>query len=286
MVRRQGARREHVFMGQNTSTTQELAIAIPTANPSQGSAKQTLKVMSYNIHSCVGADFRRSEERIARVIEVFQPDVVGLQEVDLKRRRSAHVDQAQIIAQRLGYQFAFNPAQEVRGEQYGDAILSRIPFRTFQNAPLPFGPHFLFKETRGAIGIELLDSKIRIINTHLGLGQAERVAQAKALAGVDWIGACKGPLILLGDLNSMRNSPAFKVLTGRLKDCGKAIARRKRATYPSTFPTISIDHVLTTSHFEVEEFFIPNDQQSRIASDHLPVVVTLRFEKAKEQPTI
>lgn len=258
------------------SATQDLPTSIPAVDSPMASVPQTLRVMTYNIHSCVGTDFKRSEERIAKVIQAFQPDVVGLQEVDLKRRRSAHIDQAQVIAQHLGYDFAFNPALEVRGEQYGDAILSRLPFRTFQNAPLPFGPHFLFKETRGAIGIELLDSKIRIINTHLGLGQSERVAQAKALAGVDWIGACKGPLILLGDFNSMRNSPAFKVLTGRLKDCGSDVARRKRATYPSAFPTISIDHVLTTSHFEVDEFFIPNDSLTRTASDHLPVVVTLR----------
>lgn len=239
--------------------------------------RRKLRVMTYNVHSCIGMDFKRSEARVAEVIARFEPDVVGLQELDMKRARSRHVEQAHLIAKHLGFHFVFNAALEIKGEQYGDAILSRHPFKIFQTAPLPFGPHFLFKETRGAIGVELLDCGVRIINTHLGLGQTERVAQAKALAGTDWIGACRGPAILMGDFNSLRGSPPFRILTGRLRDAGAIGIKGRRATYPSSFPTISIDHIFTSAHFSVTEFFIPNDQKTRIASDHLPVIATLEF---------
>jgi len=239
-----------------------------------------LRVVTYNVHSCVGVDRKRSEDRIADVLEKLQPDVVGLQELDAKRKRSGGVDQAARIADRLGYEFAFHPALETQGEEYGDAILSRLPFRVFRNAPLPYGPHFLFRETRGALGVELLDSGIRVINTHLGLGKSERLAQAKALAGDSWMGANGAPVILLGDFNSLRGSP-FRVIAARLKDAGANGTWRNRASYPSSFPAIAIDHVFPTPHFTVKDFSVPNDPQTRIASDHLPVMVLLEY---KPQP--
>ena len=50
---------------------------------------QSLRVATYNVHGCRGMDRRRSEERIAEVIASLEVDVIGLQELDLNRRRSA-----------------------------------------------------------------------------------------------------------------------------------------------------------------------------------------------------
>lgn len=48
----------------------------------------TIRVMTYNIHSCVGLDGRVRPERVARVINHFDPDIVAVQEVDYHRARS------------------------------------------------------------------------------------------------------------------------------------------------------------------------------------------------------
>src|SRR3982751_2694231 len=84
-----------------------------------------LRVATYNVHGCRGIDGRRSEQRIAEVIALLDVDVVGLQELDLNRQRSAGVDQAGIIAKELGWHRLFHPAMHIGEEHYGNAILSR-----------------------------------------------------------------------------------------------------------------------------------------------------------------
>jgi hypothetical protein len=56
----------------------------PAARTSSEShtANQTLRVMTYNIHVGVGMDKKLDLPRIAGVINVQHPDLVGLQEVD------------------------------------------------------------------------------------------------------------------------------------------------------------------------------------------------------------
>src|SRR5690606_25634562 len=46
---------------------------------------ETLRVMTYNVHSCIGMDGKLDPERIARVIARARPDVVALQELDVGR---------------------------------------------------------------------------------------------------------------------------------------------------------------------------------------------------------
>ena len=80
-----------------------------------------LRVATYNVHGCVGMDGQRSEGRIAEVIASMSADIVGLQELDLGRPRSAHADQAALIATQLGWKYHFHPAMRTGGEQYGIA---------------------------------------------------------------------------------------------------------------------------------------------------------------------
>src|ERR1044071_2817339 len=86
-----------------------------------------LRVATYNVHGCVGMDGQRSERRIAEVIANMSADIVGLQELDLGRARSAHADQAALIAEKLGWKYHFHPAMRSGDEQYGNAIVSRFP---------------------------------------------------------------------------------------------------------------------------------------------------------------
>jgi endonuclease/exonuclease/phosphatase family metal-dependent hydrolase len=46
-----------------------------------------VRIVSYNIHGCVGTDGRRDAERVAAVLEALAPDVVALQEVDSRASR-------------------------------------------------------------------------------------------------------------------------------------------------------------------------------------------------------
>jgi endonuclease/exonuclease/phosphatase family metal-dependent hydrolase len=64
---------------------------------------KTVRVVSYNIRHGVGCDKRLDLERTARVIEELQPDMVGLNEVDVCfHRRSEYQDQMAWLAKRRG----------------------------------------------------------------------------------------------------------------------------------------------------------------------------------------
>ncbi|HST10849.1 MAG TPA: endonuclease/exonuclease/phosphatase family protein, partial [Terriglobales bacterium] len=112
---------------------------------------QRLRVATYNVHGCVGMDGQRSEGRIAEVIASMSADIVGLQELDLGRPRSAHADQAALIATRLGWKYHFHPAMRSGEEQYGNAIVSRFPIELTRAAEMPGTPPWYCREQRIAI---------------------------------------------------------------------------------------------------------------------------------------
>ena len=111
---------------------------------------RTLRLMTYNVHGCVGRDGRLSPQRVAEVIAGAGPDVVALQELDVGRRRSGSRNQAREVADALGMAFHFHPALRVEEENYGDAILSRLPMRLVRAGALPAGPRG-GAEPRGAL---------------------------------------------------------------------------------------------------------------------------------------
>ena len=140
----------------------------------------SLRVATYNVHGCVGTDRQRSEARIAEVIDSMAVDVVGLQELDVSRARSAGADQGALIAQALGWKHVFHPAMRRGDEQYGNAIVSRFPLTLKRAAELPGSAPWCCREQRVAIWLELGTDlgPVHLINSHLGLGRAERILQA------------------------------------------------------------------------------------------------------------
>ena len=99
------------------------------------------RILTYNVHRCVGTDRRLDVGRIADVIAAQQPDIVALQEVDVGRSRTGGVDQAHALARRLEMVFHFNAALRVEEELYGDAILTSLPHRLIK-AGHPSGDDF------------------------------------------------------------------------------------------------------------------------------------------------
>jgi len=238
------------------------------------------RILTYNVHRCVGTDKRLDVARVADVIASFEPDIVALQELDVGRRRTGHVDQAHEIAHRLEMAFRFHPAMRVEEELYGDAILTRYPERLVQAAPLPgYDPMMQMLEPRGALwlAVDIDGTQVQVINTHLGLVPREQQIQAAALAGPSWLQhpLCREPVILLGDFNATGASVVHRLLTTRLKDC-RACAPgfgRRTSTFPSGLPMLKIDHVFLSEGLKVTAVQAPFTPRIRVASDHLPLIV-------------
>ncbi|NHA15408.1 endonuclease/exonuclease/phosphatase family protein [Thioalkalivibrio sp. XN279] len=251
--------------------------SIPRRAPA---AAGTLRVMTYNVHSCVGMDGKLDPERIARVIARARPDVVALQELDVGRQRTGSMDQAQLIAHHLEMEFHFHPAMHLEEERYGDAVLTHLPMRLVKAGALPGLDDKPRLEPRGAlwVAVEAHGQEVQVINTHLGLLRRERLAQVETLLGDQWLGdaRCRPPVVFCGDLNAVPTSRVCRRLGEHFEDAQVvARAHRPRSTYASRAPGLRIDHVYVTPGTEVRAVEVPDSELARVASDHLPLVVEL-----------
>lgn len=242
--------------------------------------RQALRVMSYNVHSCIGMDSKIAPERIARVISRYQPDIVALQELDVGKHRTNSTHQAELIARILEMQYHFHPAMHIEDEQYGDAILTHLPMKTIQAAALPSHPSGRKCEPRGVlwVSVEFNGVEIQVLNTHLGLFTAERHAQVNELISERWLNhpGCNGPVILCGDLNALPRSYVLRTLGKRLDDVQTWHPQHRALnTFSGRLPALRIDHILVDNIHNVSRIEVPFTDIVRLASDHLPLIADL-----------
>jgi endonuclease/exonuclease/phosphatase family metal-dependent hydrolase len=236
-----------------------------------------LRVSTFNIHHGVGLDGLLDLERIAATVESTEAEVVGLQEVDRHfGERSAFVDQATWLAERLGMNVVFGANLDrdpltagAPRRQYGTAILSRHRITESTNTllPRPEGG-----EQRGLLEavVSVRGLPVRVFNTHLQHNsQIERLAQIAAvreiLAGVD------ESVVLLGDLNATPDSPEIDSITEDLVDAWVTAGVGDGFTYDADTPHARIDYVMSSGDVVARTAaVVPTD-----AADHRPVVVDL-----------
>lgn len=252
--------------------------------PRPRAKRDTLRVATYNVHSCIGIDGRLSPARIARVLALADADIIALQELDVRRSRTGFVDQAKAIAAHLQMQLRFHPSIHVKEERFGNAILSPFDLRFVRAARLPeFGRGC---EPRSVLWVEvdMHGCPVQVIATHFGLSAAERQDQADALLGPEWLGHpdCRGPVIVCGDFNAMPGSRAYQTLAEQLRDVQTGNHRyRPRRTWLSSFPLTRVDHIFVNDRWNVQRVQVPRTRLARLASDHLPVIVDLELLREK-----
>jgi endonuclease/exonuclease/phosphatase family metal-dependent hydrolase len=237
-----------------------------------------VRVMSYNVHRCLGLDRVLSPQRVAEVIATGQPDIVALQEVDVRRARSGRIDQAEVIARDLGMNLQFFPALTVMDELYGDAILTRLPARLVKADHLPV---WRGREPRGAIwaAVQVGPFELQVINTHLGLWRRERLLQIEALLGPDWTAnqEFREPGILLGDFNTPPRSHGYRRLVSSLADAYAVSGSRPESTFPTRYPLLRLDYIFVSRLVDVINVGTVRTPLAHFASDHLPVMAELEL---------
>lgn len=243
------------------------------------------RLLTYNVHRCVGTDRQLDVGRIAAVISEYEPDIVCLQELDVGRARTGYVDQAQSIADRLAMSYHFHPAMKVEAELYGDAILTHLPERLIRSGPLPSVRGVPGLEPRGAlwVEVEIGEARLNVFNTHLGLVPREQRLQAAALVSDQWLGhaECKGPTLLTGDFNATSVTRPYQALVRKLADAQRLLGLKPSVkTFPSAFPAIRIDHCFVSPEIEIRAVSAPFSPLARVASDHLPLIVDFEIRSS------
>lgn len=224
----------------------------------------TLRVLSYNIHHGEGVDRKLDLKRIANVILSMKPDIVALQEVDRKVKRTNGVDQPSELAKLTGMKVIFGPNIELQGGDYGNALLSRLPVILHKNHKLP---SFENGEQRGVLEVELRVSateSLLILVTHLDhrRDHRERLASAKVINSL--IDKRRDqPAILAGDLNDVPDSATLKEIGKQWWRTNKVIS----PTVPVKKPDRQIDFILyrPVGRWKVVETKV---LEEAVASDH------------------
>ncbi|QEG20433.1 endonuclease/exonuclease/phosphatase family protein [Mariniblastus fucicola] len=240
-----------------------------------------IRVLSYNVHACVGMDGLLSPSRIARVIEQSEADIICLQELDVFRSRSGNQDQAHKIAELLEMSHHFHPAWNIEEEQFGNAILTRLPMRVVQKQSLHH--HKKDRSRRSAIWVEVElpgGTSLQIINTHLSIYPKEQRIQAMQLLD-EWVEPAKlaGPVVLCGDLNARVASTTHRILCVNLKDIESFDANRTQRTLFSPFPISRVDHGFVSDQLRCSQVKVDRSRLGRVASDHLPLAFDLHLTK-------
>ncbi len=238
------------------------------------------RVMTYNVHGFVGTDGACDPERVARVIEQDDPDLVALQEVELGRDEEARGATVAWLGRRLGMHCHFTLTRPgLAGRRFGNAVLSRHAFELVAEGSLPQrgGEHRAVQWLK----VRTPSCDFHLLNTHLGIWFWERQAQIRALLGAEWLvrAGTALPVVVCGDFNATPISPVYRALSRGLRDV-RSGTRRKIGTWPSKRPFLRIDHMFVSPEFRVLSSGVTLSAESRVASDHLPLVAELDWGRA------
>jgi len=242
-----------------------------------------LRVLSYNIHKCIGGLDRRYEpERIGEVIAKLDPDVLMLQEVDAGAKRSNGDRQVDVIGELVGMNHrAWFPNVEVRGGgHYGNAVLSRFPVIESTNIDLTIR----FKKRRSALHAVLrvrhhhggkdTDRTVHVFNMHLGLARYERKIQLRTFLDSHPFANLHAdtPIVVGGDLNDV-----YGGLGALLHPVGFRGPQRRPATFPAWGPLRALDAIFVRGACELEHLARCESLLARRASDHRPLFADVRL---------
>jgi endonuclease/exonuclease/phosphatase family metal-dependent hydrolase len=231
-----------------------------------------LRVATYNIHKARGLDGRTRIQRIARVLEAIDADLIALQEVVSHEGPSIEDHQAGYLAERFGYRLAIGETRKHRGGVYGNVTLSRWPFELTRHSDLSVGG----REERGVLRTDVRAGRhlVHLFNVHLGTAVRERNRQAVRLVDHDLLKAIdiSGPRIVLGDFNEWVHGRVTRTLTAEFHLTDLSVHLSGTRSYPAILPLLHLDHIYYDHHLKVEKAFFHRTPLALVASDHLPLV--------------
>jgi endonuclease/exonuclease/phosphatase family metal-dependent hydrolase len=236
-----------------------------------------MRIVTYNIHKARGMDGRVSIKRIADVLSELDADIIALQEIF--SQCDSEQGQVEMLASALGMKSVFGCTRHHRGRPYGNALLSRWPIITSCGMDLTWA----HRERRGCIRADLDTAfgTLHVFNIHLGTSYFERRHQVKSLLTSKQIHEdISGPRVLVGDFNEWIKGLTTRMLSHHFESLNLELHVRKRRSYPGLLPIVHLDHMYFERPLQVERAELIRNRQSRMASDHLPLVATFGWEGA------
>lgn len=234
-----------------------------------------LRLLSINVHKGMSAWHRRFVlAELREAVRSTGADVVCLQEViGLGGDATGGVPHYEYLADSLWPEFAYGRNAVYPEGHHGNAVLSRHPLRYWKNhdASIPG------TEPRGLLHCALEPpgfGRLHVVCVHFGLGEAQRRAQADALARlVRRETAPDEPLLVAGDFNDWRRRIHERLqhdnaMASAFATVGDGCPR----TFPARFPLLPLDRVYQRG-LSVLSACVLSARPWPHLSDHLPLLV-------------
>ena len=211
--------------------------------------------------------------RIGEFIRGYNPDIVGLVEVDLGSFRTKEANQAKLLGDILGQNFVSQYKYEENSRymkvpmlrKQGNAVLSRkkIIRQEF---------HYLDNGMKKLI-IEADTGDVVVFIVHLALGGKTRLKQIVQL--YDLIKRCKKPFIVAGDFNVLWGNEEIELFlkASELEN----VNYMNRPTFPSWNPKKELDFILYSKEIRLTDYKVIKTT----LSDHLPILMDFEIIKRK-----
>lgn len=174
-----------------------------------------MRVATWNI----GAARFAPIAEIAAELKAMDADIIALQEVDFRLRRTGLIDQPGTLAAALSAQYVFAASIKWDGGDYGLALLSRWPLVSVERHRLDVvgvgEPRIVLEAAVCANG-----RTVRVFNHHADVAQGSREAGLARLSAIVQPRLGRG-VIVAGDFNAAPHSRGLRtLLDGGLVDVG------------------------------------------------------------------
>jgi endonuclease/exonuclease/phosphatase family metal-dependent hydrolase len=128
---------------------------------------------------------------------------------------------------------------------------------------------------RGAVVADIAHAGrlVRIVGTHLSLGQALRITQMRTI-GQHLFRRAPRPTVLMGDLNEWRPWGGLALSEAVL---GMRLAGPAPATFPAVRPLLPLDRILASAPARVRGTRVIDTPGIQAASDHRPIAAEIAF---------
>lgn len=226
-----------------------------------------MRILTWNIHGCLGTDGLFEPERTAAVLHHIGADVAALQEVYDGRAGADGFDGFAFFRSRCGPHAVDAVTIDGPVHRYGHMVCSRWPIAWAEshNVSVPGREprHIVDLAVRHPHGL------LRVLATHLGLRARERQSQGHTLQTLLRLHVDL-PTVVLGDFNEVRRGAGlFRGLAGLLSRPAAP------ATYPARLPLFALDRILGRPGRLIRDVSVWRGD--RPASDHLPLLANLDF---------
>jgi len=253
------------------------------------SAASEIKIVSYNIRWRSGEELKLLTKLLMEDREIGGAAILGLQEVDRRKKRSGNTNTAKIIADQLGMYYAWaapptaKPGDE---EETGVAIMSVYPLSDVRRIVLPHeGPNGRRRVALGAT-VEIHNRHWRVYSAHAEtrISVSKKLEQFKAMLQDLAQYPANMPAIVMGDFNTWQPNADGK--TAKLfSDAGLKTPFGPQATFRRRILLVPIELKLDwvwLRGLEAATFGI--DRKIEI-SDHWPLWTNVKMPHEGTKPT-